>query len=243
MDTLTAPIAASTSLSIILHGTVIAALLTVYGQTNPNEAVGQGLEIEFISSITASNQHENDIPRKQLLDLSQQEITQEKVSDVSSLKNNKKKSNNNAQIVTAFYSENRVAIKESVDEKFSELKFEVAHKQQSISESDSIVSVIQSTNASQQHHSILELLHSSISDNKEYPYLARRQRREGIATVAFVLHPDGTIENTRLINSSQTVALDRAALSAVKGIDPFVDAQDYIDQSEEYQIDIVFDLL
>ncbi|MCK5396050.1 MAG: energy transducer TonB [Gammaproteobacteria bacterium] len=241
MGTVTAPIAATTSLSILLHGAVVAALLTVYGQTDPNEAVGQGLEIELISSITASDQHETDISRKQLLDLSQQEVTQEKVSDVSSLKKHKK--SNSAQVVTALYSENRVAIKESVDKEFSELKSEIARKRQNIFESDSVASAIQSTNASQQHHSILELLHSSISDNKEYPYLARRQRREGMATVAFVLHPDGTIENTRLINSSQTVALDRAALSAVKGIEPFIVAQDYLEQSKEFHVDVVFDLL
>jgi len=102
---------------------------------------------------------------------------------------------------------------------------------------------LQSTNASQQQHSILELLHSSISNNKEYPYLARRQRREGVATVSFVLHPDGTIEDAHLVASSHAVVLDRAALSAVKKIEPFIAAQDYLGQPEKFQIDIEFDLL
>jgi protein TonB len=86
-------------------------------------------------------------------------------------------------------------------------------------------------------------LHRHISDNKEYPYLARRQRREGIATIAFVLHPDGKIENTHLVTSSRAAALDRAALSAVKKIEPFTVAQDYLEHAEEFQVDIEFDLL
>ena len=114
---------------------------------------------------------------------------------------------------------------------------------QDVHEGDGKESIMQATNASHQRHSILELLHDRISSNKKYPYLAQRQRREGITTVAFVLHPDGTIENTRLLNSSQVATLDRAALSAVRDSEPFIVAKDYLDQSTEFQIDIVFDLL
>ena len=67
--------------------------------------------------------------------------------------------------------------------------------------------------------------------------------REGVATVGFVLHPDGTIKNARLVSSSSTGMLDRAALSAVKRIEPFRAAQDYLDQAEEFKIDVVFNLL
>ena len=109
--------------------------------------------------------------------------------------------------------------------------------------SESLTDTAQATNASRQQHAILELLHRSISDKKEYPYLARRQRREGVATVAFVLHPDGKIENARLVSSSRAMVLDRAALSAVKHIEPFIVARDYLEQSEEFQVDIEFELL
>ncbi len=112
-----------------------------------------------------------------------------------------------------------------------------------LSDDNSKVSLERSTSASQQQHSILELLHSSISENKEYPYMARRQRREGVSTVAFIPHPDGTIENTHLIHSSQTVSLDRAALSAVRLIEPFEAAQEYLDHAEEFQVEVVFNLL
>ena len=108
---------------------------------------------------------------------------------------------------------------------------------------EGIASLAQATNASHQQHAILELLHRRISDKKEYPYLARRQRREGIATVAFVLHPNGKIENAHLVSSSSAATLDRAAISAVKKIEPFAVARDYLKQSEEFQVDIEFELL
>ncbi len=64
-----------------------------------------------------------------------------------------------------------------------------------------------------------------------------------MTTVAFVLHPSGMIEDMHLINSSQTTALDRAALSAVKGIAPFIPAQYYLKQAETFKVDVVFKLL
>ena len=100
-----------------------------------------------------------------------------------------------------------------------------------------------STAASANERSIIELLHSKISEHKQYPYLARRQRREGIATVEFVLQPDGAILKPRLVQSSRTRALDKAALDAVKGIAPFEPARDYLDQPEAYRVDVVFKML
>ena len=73
--------------------------------------------------------------------------------------------------------------------------------------------------------------------------MARRQRREGVATIEFVLHPDGSVNNPRLVSSSRTRALDRAALDAVKGIEPFIMARDFIDQPEAYRVDVVFNVL
>lgn len=246
MDTAIAPIAATTSLSILLHGAAVAVLLAVYSQTSPSQVMGQGVEIELISSVTAAGQHETDIPRKQL-SVPQQQVMPEKVNDVLPVKEYRKNQSVNIQVVTALNDSNSVAITESADKKIIEQVFEKHEPEmeqplQSIFENNSNASVVQSTDASQQRHLILELLHNSISNNKKYPYLARRQRREGTTTVAFVLHPDGTIENTRLINSSQAVTLDRAALSAVENIEPFKAAQEYLERAEEFQVDVVFNL-
>jgi len=244
MNIATAPIAASTSLSILLHGAVVAVLLVVYNQTSPEAAVGQGLAIELVSSITVSDQHEAERLQKQL----PEPFPQEKVSNVSNVKKHKENLKTNARIMTALRGEHRVsngelAHKKMIEQLFDEDESEVEPQRQSQSEKNSKTAVNRSTDASQQRHSILELLHSSISNNKEYPYMARRQRREGTSRVAFVLHPDGTVENTHLIRSSQTVSLDRAAISAVEDIEPFKAAQDYLDRAQEFQVEVVFNLL
>ena len=103
--------------------------------------------------------------------------------------------------------------------------------------------ISQASNVIPQQDSILSLLHASISEKKEYPYMARRQRREGVATVSFVLHPDGTIECAHLVLSSSANTLDRAALSAVKRIEPFRPAQQYLEQAEAFKVNVVFSLL
>jgi protein TonB len=100
-----------------------------------------------------------------------------------------------------------------------------------------------STNASQQKNTLIELLHAKISEHKQYPYLARRQRREGVATIEFVLHPDGSVSGPRLYQSSRTSSLDRAALDAVKSIEPFAPAKTFIDRPEAYRVDVVFNVL
>jgi TonB family protein len=233
MNIASAPIIATTSLSVLLHGVVVVALLMGHGQTSPNEAVGQGLEIELISSITESEQHETDVPHKQ--QVAERKIIKDTVPE-------KQSNTSQPKVLTLLHGD--AAIVDDFDVQQPEA---ATHKDNSLvqiaNENDSYSSVSRSTDARHDRHSILELLHSSISDNKKYPYLAQRQRREGITTIAFVLHPNGTIENTRLINSSQTGSLDRAALSAVKGIEPFIVAKKYLEQSKEFRIDVVFDLL
>lgn len=74
-----------------------------------------------------------------------------------------------------------------------------------------------------------------------YEHVARLD--EGIATVAFVLHPDGSIEDARLVVSSHARLLDRAALAAVEQVEPFEAAKDYLKTAETFQVDIAFDLL
>ncbi len=239
MNTSAKPIVATTSLSFLLHGVVFAGLLLVYDQAiTLDEGVGSGVEIELISSVLISDQQEAEVPRKQ-------EAKPDTLSETMIHAAQKKFAEN---ILTSPVSRQTVLITASVDtdvvEKNSaEQQYDIQPEQLSVYESESTSHTAQSTNASQRQHAILELLHRHISDNKEYPYLARRQRREGIATIAFVLHPDGKIENTHLVTSSRAAALDRAALSAVKKIEPFTVAQDYLEHAEEFQGDIEFDLL
>ncbi len=239
MSTITRPFVATTSLSFLLHAMAFAGLLLVYDQaTTPNEGVGRGVEIQLISSFLVSDQQETDVPRKQevipessserLIDADERGFSEDILTSLDSTK-----------AVVAIKSED----KGLVEKNRTEQQVDIKQDQLSVYDNESVASITQSTSAPQQQHTILELLHKRISDNKDYPYLARRQRREGIATVAFVLHPDGTIENAHLVTSSRAVSLDRAALSAVKHIEPFTVAQEYLEQSEEFQVDIEFHLL
>jgi TonB family protein len=252
MDTTAKPIVATTSLSFLLHGVVFAGLLLVYDQvTILDEGVGHGIEIQLISSALVSDQQEADVPRgSETKSKAKPDTSSETLIHAVQKKfaKNRLTSLVSTQTVSVIDSvtgpvDTDVDEQNSVDPNSAEQQYDIQHKQLSVYESESAAHTAQSTNASQQQHAMLELLHARISDNKEYPYLARRQRREGVARVAFVLHPDGRIENTHLVTSSRAAALDRAALSAVKHIEPFTVAQEYLEHAEEFQVDIEFDLL
>ncbi len=238
MDTATRPILTTTSLSLLLHAVVIAAALLVYEQVvvTVDEGVGRGVEVQLISSVLVSDQLETDVPRKQevkpevppehLLRSAEKLFAVDVLTSMTGLQ--------------AIVTEDEAV---EVDSKPGEQHDDARQEQLSAYQGEDVAYAVQSTNASQQQHTILELLHRRISDNKEYPYLARRQRREGVATVAFVLHPDGSIENAHLVASSRARALDRAALTAVEQIEPFKVAREYLEKSETFQVDIEFDLL
>lgn len=235
MNTAVSPIATTTSLSVLLHGVAVVALLVINNQTTSDEqAVGKGLDVELISSIITAEQLETDIPAKQ-------KAAFKDGATISAEAGNVSKKLSGVPVISSESENSLVLAEETVEQNRRDVA--AKHNVQNVFESDGVMPVLQSTNANAQRHSILELLHSRISSNKEYPYLARRHRRQGVATVAFVLHPDGRIENTHMISSSQVVSLDRAAVSAVNSIQPFVVAKDYLQQAKEFHVDVVFDLL
>lgn len=235
MEAATKPIVTTTSLSFLLHAVAIAGVLLVYEQVaTVEEGVGHGVEVQLISSVRVSDQQEAEMPRKQ-------EAALEAPSESKMHAAEKKFAE---ELLTSVNNTHTVVAEEPVEDiHMTEQQYDVNKDMLRVEETGGLAFAAQSTNASQKQHTILELLHRRISDNKEYPYLARRQRREGVATVAFVLHPDGRIENAHLVTSSRAVSLDRAALSAVKHIEPFVAAHEYLEKSEQFQVDIEFDLL
>lgn len=92
---------------------------------------------------------------------------------------------------------------------------------------------------------LLELtdrLHRAIERQKRYPLSARRLGREGTASVAFRLRPDGAIDDLEVAATSGEPALDRAALRAVSGISPFGEARAYLETSAPFRVDIAFRL-
>ena len=232
MDNATKPIAASASLSILLHAVVFAASLLVYGQAvTLSEGVGRGIEIELISSMVVSQQEETSQTRSQSF-LSKSVSQAIPVPEPEPEPEHEPEKNGaSSRALTSLSNAEAITVSELSDDagQNNDLRQKQLRADQLITgQGESAALVKQSTSASEQQHSIIELLHSRISENKDYPYLARRQRREGTSTIAFVLHPDGSLENARLVSSSQTMALDRAALAAVKRIEPFSDARQYI---------------
>lgn len=89
---------------------------------------------------------------------------------------------------------------------------------------------------------LLALLHQAIQKHQQYPENAQEMRRQGRVTVKFVLNPDGTVSNVALIKSSGTDSLDHAALAAINDAAPYVFVNHYIHSSQEYRIDVVFEL-
>ena len=86
------------------------------------------------------------------------------------------------------------------------------------------------------------LLHQEILQHQRYPAMARRQRREGVATIRFQLYPNGELQAVSLGNSSGYKALDSAALRAVKHVSPFPQAGEYLSHAQEFSVNVIFNL-
>lgn len=245
MYSVNAPIATSFSLSFLLHSAVFAALLLAYGQVTTS---GEGIEIELVRSTMIADQLETEVPRKrdaQSAQIDNSEQPTEKRLQMRQRQITQQQQLASSEVLTSRNSSALVAAPKHVNRDMTVERQPPAsdRPQQKVADKGESQAVQQrSTNAVQQQLSILALLHDSISNHKEYPYLARRQQREGVATVGFILHPDGSIEDAHLVTSSNADTLDRAALSAVKRIEPFIPAQDYLDRAEAFKIDVVFNL-
>ena len=214
------PISVSTAFSLALH----AALLFGLWQTQDvMRATGKGVEIELVSSEYISSDSETEKAARQA-DAEPQKF----LADDMPARDN-----------------NRPTDRDVINKKSE------ADKQQKITSQTSTAvdndagekALTRSTNAAMNNNHIIELLHTKISEHKQYPYLAKRQRREGTARVEFMLYPDGSIDAARLLRSSKTRSLDKAALNAVESIAPFSYAKDYLDRPETFQVDVVFNVM
>ena len=85
-------------------------------------------------------------------------------------------------------------------------------------------------------------VYEAINREKRYPYMAQRQRREGLVKLNFVMHPDGKVTNIAVVQSSRFAILDNAAKRAVEAISPFQLAAEYLQVQHNYNVDIDFRL-
>jgi len=232
MDISNRPFVTSTALSTLIHGAAFLSLILVMEQsTSLGEHAAKDIMLELIGSdVELAQSFQQESNPEQVLNES---LDEEKISTrVPALQDKA------TEAVLAV--EDRLLTSERSDEVVADTEKAAAVEAVSaVPQSAAIPPVyVQAVD-----NQLIELLHARISDNKQYPYFAKRQRREGVATVSFVLHPNGDIENARLVNSSRTELLDRAALSAVEKIEPFEAAQDYLETAETFNIDVVFELL
>lgn len=100
----------------------------------------------------------------------------------------------------------------------------------------------QSRNAGARADQLGKYIHEAINRHKRYPYMARRQHREGLVRLNFVMHPDGQVTDIAIIESSRFQALDAAARQAVQAISPFHMAAEYLQMRHDYNVDIDFRL-
>lgn len=89
---------------------------------------------------------------------------------------------------------------------------------------------------------LLAILHTAIQKQQHYPESALQMERQGRATMQFILFPNGSIQGLRVVQSSGTESLDHAAMAAVRDAAPFDNIDQYLNDSREFSIDVVFDL-
>ena len=86
------------------------------------------------------------------------------------------------------------------------------------------------------------LLYNEINKNRRYPNSALRLQREGTVQVTFKLLKNGVVNNLIVENSSGFNSLDKAAMLAVKNIQPFYAAKRHLQEPHNFTVDIIFQL-
>jgi TonB family protein len=94
----------------------------------------------------------------------------------------------------------------------------------------------------QEANALLSMLHKAIQNRQQYPLSAQQLERTGRVKVKFTLFPNGVVHAIQMIQSSGTESLDKAALKAINDAAPFKGVNQYIRESQEFSIDVVFDL-
>ena len=233
------PFATSTALSILVHGAVLLSLILMLEHSS---SIGGDAARDLKLELVGDGSDQTDVvqpPPNQDVANDDTNILQKNTRDMIATQMDF------PQVLEANEAESEVAAVEeplTPSERLAET--EQLESASSVSQAKTVQSLdASSTRAQAVDDQLIELLHSRISDKKQYPYFAKRQRREGVATVSFVLHPNGDVEDARLVKSSHSDMLDRAAITAVEKIQPFEAAREYLETAETFNIDVVFELL
>ena len=85
-------------------------------------------------------------------------------------------------------------------------------------------------------------LEQAIEQHKYYPLSALQQHQQGNVNIAFVLHPNGTLTNIHIVNSSHYVELDSAAVNAVTAASPVYSIAQYVKNDMPVQLRLQYKL-
>ncbi len=89
---------------------------------------------------------------------------------------------------------------------------------------------------------LVGLLHKAIAEHQHYPLAAEEMGRSGRVTVKFALSAQGEVSELHIAQSSGTTSLDEAALDAVRNAAPFTMAKSYLSQTQEFSVDVLFEI-
>jgi len=87
---------------------------------------------------------------------------------------------------------------------------------------------------------LIKLLAKELSAHLVYPKIAVDFKVHGTAYVGFTIHPDGSLTDIRLVQSSNAAVLDQAAMDAVKAMTPGSDVAKYLPTSKFLVVGIIF---
>lgn len=99
---------------------------------------------------------------------------------------------------------------------------------------------LSSQKSGKEKNALLTLLHEAIQKHQHYPLSAQEMEQEGRTRLQFTLYQNGNISHLRITQSSGITSLDQAALAAVQAALPFQGVEIYLDQAEEYSVDVIF---
>lgn len=87
---------------------------------------------------------------------------------------------------------------------------------------------------------LFTLIGKALTQHLVYPKIAIDFNIRGMSVIGFVLYPDGTVKDTRLVKSSGAGILDEEAVRAVSAISPLMHVSEYVPAPKYLVIGIIF---
>ena len=87
---------------------------------------------------------------------------------------------------------------------------------------------------------LIMLLGKALTAHLKYPKTAVDFNIRGTAFISFVIHPDGSVTDVKLVQTSGTGVLDNEALESVAAISPVKNVNQYLQEAEYLVVGVIF---